>query len=113
MRTKRRYDLRLYDQTLLSFTCTSGDGDIDVYEIDRVDSDSTHLLPPRLVVEQSDAVLADWLSGRVIPKNRAFVDRILEQAGLSDASPMDIISVCKGLSTTDAYWVVPDGFDGA
>ncbi|MGN0071208.1 MAG: hypothetical protein ACI361_05130 [Atopobiaceae bacterium] len=37
---------------------------------------------------------------------------MLKQAGLSDASPIEIISVCRGLTATDAYWVVPEGFDG-
>ena len=53
-----------------------------------------------------------WLRHRTIPKNRAYVHNFLSKCGLSINRPMNIISVSKGLSLNDCYWVVEEGFDG-
>lgn len=55
--------------------------------------------------------LAKWLKNRTIPRNRAFVNAFLAKCGLSINRPMDIISVSKGLSLNDCFWVVPEDFD--
>lgn len=34
MRIKRRFEIRLYDQKLMTFSCISSDGDRDLYKID-------------------------------------------------------------------------------
>ena len=52
--------------------------------------------------------MARWLKDRTIPKNRAFVNSFLASCGLSANRPMDVISVCKGLSLNDSYWVADD-----
>ena len=73
-------------------------------------TDKTQLLPLDLL--PGDEGLGYWLRGRTIPKNRAFVNNFLSKCGLSINRPMDIISVSKGLSLNDVYWVVEDAFEG-
>lgn len=73
-------------------------------------TDKTDLLP--LDLTEGDEGLSRWLRGRTIPKNRAFVNNFLSKCGLSINRPMDIISVSKGLSLNDVYWVVEDEFTG-
>ena len=59
-----------------------------------------------------DYRLSKWLKNRVIPKNREFVEKILETLGLTAENTKGIIDVCKGLSLNDSFWVVPEGFEG-
>lgn len=69
------------------------------------------LLP--LDMSEGNAGLSHWLRNRTIPKNRAFVNNFLSKCGLSINRPMDIISVSKGLSLNDVYWVVDEDFTGS
>ena len=69
-----------------------------------------NLLP--LDLEVTESGLAKWIKRRNIPKNRAFVDTFLSKQGLSSNRPIDIISVSKGLSLNDVYWVVEKDFKG-
>ncbi len=64
-------------------------------------------------MEVTDEGVASWLRKRTIPRNRAYVGNFLAKCGLSINRPLDIISVSKGLSLNDVYWVVEDGFEGA
>lgn len=62
-----------------------------------------------------DAILDatwSWMRSRVVPRNRTFVSSLLAQAGLVAGDTLGIINLCKGLSVNDAYWIVPEGFDG-
>ena len=63
-------------------------------------------------MEISEEGLEKWLRHRTIPKNRAFVHNFLAKCGLNLNRPMSIISVSKGLSLNDCYWVVEEGFTG-
>ena len=81
-----------------------------VYNIDRINDELKHLLPIGLT-PTSDG-LAKWLSSRVIPKNREFVDQILSKSGLSANDTLGIIRLSKGLSLNDSYWIVEEGFAG-
>ena len=74
-------------------------------------TNETYLLP--LDMKLGDEGLSQWIRNRTIPKNRAFVDSFLYKCGLSINRPMDIISVSKGLSLNDVYWVVTDNFEGS
>ena len=104
------YSLRLYDTELMKFRMEERGLEGLVTEILSVNQEQAHLLP--LDMEQSDEGVMKWLSRRVIPKNRTFVDEILKTLGLSHNDTKGIIDVCKGLSLNDSYWVVPDGFEG-
>ena len=105
------YEIRLYDRPLLRFAWTVDEfGEQDVRTV-ALDVDAIALLPPALTIDQSGEVVASWLKTRRIPKNRAFVDKVLAERGLSVADTKGIMDVCRGLSTTDAFWVVPAGFE--
>lgn len=104
------YELRQYDDILLTFEVErSSLGEIS-YSIYWIDKSRKHLLP--IGMEISDDGLGKWLSSRVIPKNREFVNQILARSGLSHNDTMGIINLCKGLSLNDSYWVVEKGFKG-
>ena len=104
------YELRLYDETLLTFSMAEKGLEGLVAEIDYINNDKLNLFP--LDLEVSDTGVIKWLRNRVIPKNRRFVDEILKTLNLSQNDTKGIIDVCKGLSLNDSYWVVPKGFDG-
>ena len=104
-----RYELRLYDNTLLTFELTKGV--LGGYTAKVLSTgDSLEVFP--LDLEVTDDGILKWLERRVIPKNRAFVDEILRAFGLTHGDTKGIIDICKGLSLSDSYWVVPVGFDG-
>lgn len=105
------YEIRLRDQTLLTFGMETSSLGIPSIRDVRVRASDGRLLPPTLWNPTPDGVL-DWLATRVVPKNRAFVDKICESVGVSPGDTFGIIDVCLGLSVDDAYWVVPDGFPG-
>ena len=104
-----RYELRLYDQTLLSFTLTS-DPAIG-YTVEIKEIRERGILRPLDLELDSDGILR-WLERRVIPKNRTFAEEILRSFGLALGDTKGIIDICKGLSLNDSYWIVPEGFKG-
>lgn len=104
------YELRLYDETLLTFSMAEKGLEGLVAEIDYINNDKLNLFP--LDLEVSNTGIIKWLRNRVIPKNRRFVDKILKTLNLSQNDTKGIIDVCKGLSLNDSYWVVPKGFKG-
>lgn len=103
------YELRQFDNVLLKFSAVESSNTPDI-EIVWVNEDKKHLLPLDLFLT-SDG-LSKWLKLRTIPKNRAYVQNFLSKCGLSINRPMNIISVSKGLSLNDSYWVVEEGFEG-
>lgn len=65
------------------------------------------------MLSQNPKDIKSWLASRVIPENRAFVGSVLATQGLAAGDTKGIIDVCHGLSVNDAFWVVPEGFDGS
>lgn len=102
------YVLKNKDTEILKFEVVSNlrDPEVNIIWINH-DRDA---LPP-LDLEIDNESLAKWLKNRTIPRNRAFVNAFLAKCGLSINRPMDIISVSKGLSLNDCFWVVPEDFD--
>ena len=100
------YELRQFDNVLLKFSAVESSNTPDI-EIVWVNEDKKHLLPLDLFLT-SDG-LTKWLKHRTIPKNRAYVQNFLSKCGLSINRPMNIISVSRGLSLNDSYWVVEEG----
>ncbi len=96
------YTLKLFDTALLDFEVIENLAD-PVVRIHWLCESKKHLLP--LDMEPNENGLAYWLKHRTIPKNRAFVNAFLSKCGLSANRPMDVITVCKGLSLNDSYWV--------
>ena len=103
------YILKNKDMDVLKFEVVSNLRDPEV-NIIWVNPDQKALLP--LDLKENNDSLARWLKNRTIPRNRAFVNAFLAKCGLSINRPMDIISVSKGLSLNDCFWVVPEDFDG-
>ena len=103
------YELRHFDDVLLRFSATE-DTSIPEIEILWVNDDKRELMPLDLSLDEEG--IASWLKHRTIPKNRAYVSAFLSKCGLSLNRPMNVISVSKGLSLNDCYWVTPEGFDG-
>ena len=97
------HTLKLFDLDLMRFEVISNLADpvLRVTDVTRRD-----LLP--LDLEPTDKGLARWIRHRSIPKNRAFVNAFLARCGLSANRPMDVISICKGLSLNDSYWVTDE-----
>ena len=104
-----KYELRLYDTTLLSFELSS-DPAIG-YSANITSIEEPRKLLPLDLELTSDGIMK-WLERRVIPKNRTFVEEILHSLGLSIGNTKGIIDICKGLSLNDSYWIVPSGFAG-
>lgn len=103
------YILKLFDLPLLKFSVLE-DIATPVLEILWVNEEKQELLP--LDLTPTAEGLAKWVCRRAIPKNRAFVHSLLAKCNLNLNRPMSIISICKGLSLNDSYWVVEEGFDG-
>ena len=104
------YNLKLYDDILVTFSLEEKGLDGLVVEVLSFDESKKHLLP--INMELTAKGIIKWLSNRVIPKNRAFVDEILKTFGLSVNDTKGIIDICLGLSLNDSYWVTPVEFDG-
>ena len=102
------YTLKHFDTDLIRFSADpqcSRPG----YKILWVNKDKKNLMPHDL--EVSEKGIEKWIKQRNIPKNRAFVDAFLSKCGLNANRPLGIITVSKGLSLNDCYWVVEEGFD--
>ena len=104
------YNLKLYDYILVTFSLEEKGLEGLVVEVLSYDESKKHLLP--INMELTAKGIIKWLSNRVIPKNRAFVDEILKTFGLSVNDTKGIIDICLGLSLNDSYWVTPVEFDG-
>ena len=104
------YNLKLFDDILVTFSLEEKGLEGLVVEIKSSDEGKKHLLP--INMELTEKSIIKWLSNRVIPKNRAFVDEILKTFGLSVNDTKGIIDVCLGLSLNDSYWVTPVEFAG-
>ena len=96
------YTLKLFDTPILKFNILENLAD-PVIEITWINESKKNLLP--IDMEPNESGLIRWIKHRTIPKNRAFVNSFLAKCGLSANRPMDVISVCKGLSLNDSYWI--------
>ena len=100
--------LKLFDEELLKFEVVENISN-PVVRIEWINKDAESLLPLGMPI--SDDGVAQWLKHRAIPKNRAFVNAFLAKCGLNANRPMDVISVCKGLSLNDSFWVTDETDD--
>ncbi len=65
-----------------------------------------------LGLEINNSSLLSWIKSRTIPKNRAFVYKILMELGLNFDDIEGIVSISKSLSLNDCYWIVQEDFKG-
>ncbi|MCR4935493.1 MAG: XRE family transcriptional regulator [Oscillospiraceae bacterium] len=103
--------LKHYDTPLLTFEMDDDPLEGQRCRILQIEESNRALLP--IGMEASDAGLMRWLRGRIVPKNREYVDALLAKSGLSHRDTRGILRICRGLSLNDCYWVVEDGFDGS
>ncbi len=103
------YELRHFDTPLLRFSASEESGDLAVEVVWR-NAARRGVLP--LDLEEGGAGIAKWLKRRTIPRNRAYVHRLLSKCGLHLNRPLNIVRLSKGLSLNDCYWVVEEGFSG-
>ena len=105
------YILKHFDTPLIRFHASedTNDPEITILWI----NEANHGLLPMDMGELTEEHISRWLQRRTIPKNRAFVRTFLAKCGLSANRPMSIISVSKGLSLNDSYWVVNEDFEGS
>ena len=99
------YTLKLFDTDLMSFEVVENLAD-PVVKILWINEKKRKLFP--LDMEPDENGLAGWIKHRTIPKNRAFVNAFLAKCGLNANRPMDVLSVCKGLSLNDSYWIADE-----
>lgn len=107
------YTLMHFDTPLIVFSAEKqAETNIRIIE---VHEENKELFPLDLA-EISERGIKSWIKHRSIPKNRAYVDTLLSSLGLSINRPLDLISVSKGLSLNDCYWLKQedssDSFDG-
>ena len=103
--------LKQYDTALISFEIIEEPLEGQKCQIYGINEAYSNLLP--IGLEKTNEGLMSWLRGRIIPKNREFVDAFLAKSGLSHNDTKGILQVCRGLSLNDSYWVVEDGFAGS
>ncbi len=104
------YELRHFDTALMQFSATEDTNSPDI-EILWLSDENKALLPLDMTADSES--ISRWLRHRTIPKNRAYVHSFLSKCGLNLNRPMSILSVSKGLSLNDCYWVVEEGFEGS
>ena len=104
------YTLKIYDKELMTFELIRKPLEGFDCRIISVKKENRHFLPLGMTID-GEGVFS-WLKSRVIPQNRAFVDKILSAYGLSYNNVPGIIQLCKGLSLNDSYWVTEPGFNG-
>ena len=102
--------LKQYDTVLLSFEIIEDPLEGQKCRIHRIDEAHSAMLP--IGMKKTDKGLMSWLRGRIIPKNREYVDALLAKSGLNHNDTKGILQVCRGLSLNDSYWVVEEGFTG-
>lgn len=102
--------LKQYDTALLSFEIIEDALEGQKCRIGHLNDACASLLP--IGLKPTNEGLMAWLRGRIIPKNREYVDALLAKSGLSHNDTKGILQVCRGLSLNDSYWVVEEGFQG-
>jgi hypothetical protein len=105
------YILKHFDTALMTFNLTSNG--IAGLSADILDIDHRYRSRLPLDLEPTNSGMLKWLKRRIIPRNRAFVQRFLAKLGLNVNDTKGIIDICKGLSLNDCYWVVDETFRGS
>lgn len=100
------YTLMHFDTPLIVFSAERQvEANVKIIE---VHEENKELFPLDLA-EVSANGIESWIRHRSIPKNRAYVDTLLSSLGLSINRPLDLVSVSKGLSLNDCYWLKQEG----
>ena len=100
------YYLKIFDKDLISFEMNNSLG-LEIKNIKIIEQNKS-IYPIGLQKEINEESIIRFIKSRIIPKNRAFVNQILETMNLNINNTKGIVDVCKGLSLTDSYWIVED-----
>lgn len=104
------FNIKQYNEVLVTIKYIDEGIKGQSIEVLKVNESKKHLLPIGIILE-SDGIKR-WLKQRVNHKNRENMENLLSQLGLSRNNVIDIIKVSRGLSLTDSYWIVEEGFEG-
>jgi hypothetical protein len=110
MAAPRRYEIRLFDRSLVEFSVDDGLLGPDI-NLNDYDDTASPLMPCGLSL--SPEGIRGWLETRSIPTNRRNASRICRELGFELGDLEALYRVSMGLSLNDSYWVVPSGFDGS
>ncbi|MGP1493978.1 MAG: HipA family kinase [Streptobacillus sp.] len=99
------------NKPLIKFECLTRNnefGTIYDFKILKIQKENKEIFP--ISLETTEEGLKEWIKTRKVPKNRAFVEKILETLVENEnlKHPMDYIKVSFGLSLNDSYWIIPD-----
>ncbi len=102
------YYIKHFDDVVLSFEYETDDY-LSVGSVKNINLKNKELIPNYLKSFglNNDSLLS-WLKGRSIPKNRKFVNKILDSMSLKEGDTRGILDVTKGLSLNDVYWICSD-----
>ena len=100
------YTLKIYDEPLIKFNMENRPT-LKIFDI-TVLSSQINLFPEALKKEVTSETIREFLTQRIVPKNRTFVKNILEAQNLDYRDIKGIIDISKGLSLTDCYWITTD-----
>ena len=100
--------LRHRDRELLRFEWVDPQG----VRVVSVNEAERKFLPLEMHGVANDETLWTWLTRRIVPKHRNYIQMMLGNLGIFHKDTKAIIEICKGLSLNDVYWVVPDDFPG-
>lgn len=70
-------------------------------------------LPLEMKGVATDESLWLWLTHRTVPRNRRNIEELMARLGLNSRNIRGIISLCRGLSLNDVYWVDDENFHGS
>ena len=91
--------LKHFDTLLLSFEIIDDSLEGQKCRIQEIHSEQVQLFP--IGLKPTNEGLMSWLRGRIVPRNREFVDALLAKNGLSHGDTRGILRICRGLSTGD------------
>ena len=110
VRKSNVYHLKLYDDILVMFSLEEKGLEGLVVEVLSFDENKKHLLP--INMELTPKGIINWLSNRVIPKNRAFVDEYIDDSFKKIVITRNGLKVTrdeKGIVTMDLLDFLMDG----
>jgi len=104
------YILKHFDKNIIKFRFISTPYDGTTIEIIKLYEINSSFFPISLDIDNTS--LLRWIKSRTIPKNRAFIHKILMELELNLDNIQGIIDISKSLSLNDCYWIVKEDFRG-
>ena len=88
-------------------------GGLEAYDyslqIKYMNQEKQALLPYSLRQDSSPENLLQWIGKRKAPKNRQFVDKLMQTIG-DDENPLAYVDISHALSLNDALWITNDAY---